>query len=145
MNCASEQSLCAIFRLLKQENGLDLNLYKYWAEIYYQTSQLVFPQSVGKENAMTPYKLKILLYYQILKRGYIIKPWNHLTEAKEKSNHHAQKLFYTKTMMGEFIIYHHDPMLLGLFFSFCQTIQLDPENEITSKTEVEKFQESEPT
>ena len=43
------------------------------------------------------------------------------------------------------MIHNHDPMLLELFISFCQTIQLDPGNEITSKAKVEKFRESEPT
>ncbi len=114
------QSLYAIFRLLRNATSVDIKAYKLWAETYYQISVLVFPS----ETALTPYKLKILLYYQILQKGYLSCVWNHLTEAMEKSNHHAQKYFYSKTIMGGGQLHHQNPMLLDLFFSFCRLLQI---------------------
>ncbi len=106
--------------MLRNSTSVDVKAYKFWAETYYQISILVFPS----ETALTPYKLKLLLYYQILNQGYLSCTWNHLTEAMEKSNHHAQKYFYSKTMMGGGQLHHQDPMLLDLFFSFCQLLQI---------------------
>ncbi len=123
MSDASElwrQSLYAVFRLLRSPQSVNMKAFKLWAETYYQVSILVFP----RETALTPYKLKVLLYYQIMKKGHLTCVWNHLTEAMEKSNHHAQKYFYSKTMMGGGQLHNQNPMLLDLFFSFCHLLQI---------------------
>ena len=133
------KSLYAIFRLLRSSKSVNIQAYKTWVETYYQISVLVFPA----ETALTPYKLKIVLYYQILKQGYLSCIWNHLTEALEKSNHHAQKFFYSKTMMGGGRLHHQNPMLLDIYFSFCRLLQIsDNTDEKKIKEVISEFYES---
>lgn len=110
------QSINYTFQLLRNERKYNKHLFKKWAETYYQVSLAVFPPN----KALTPYKLKTILNYQILNSGYVKNSWNHMTEAVEKSNHRAQKDFYTKTMMGGGQLHHHDPMFLELYFTFCR-------------------------
>lgn len=105
--------------LLRNGNGLDVEEYKFWAETQYQVSLTLFPSDL----AITPYKVKLMLIPQLLDAGYIKNPWDHMTEGLEKSNHNSNKSFQTKTMRGGGKLYHHDPMFLDMYFSFCNHIQ----------------------
>lgn len=121
------KSLNAIFQLIRNEKNFNLSAYKFWTEVYYQICLTVF----GSEHAFTPYKLKLILIRNIVEAGYIKHPWNHLTEALEKSNHHAQKDFYSRTMMGGGGINSHDPKFVELYISFTRILsrQLSVEND----------------
>ena len=67
--------------------------YTRWAETYYQISIAVFP----KNQALTPYKLKLCLLPSIMNEPDAFqKPWDHLTESLEKSNTRSQKDFHSK-------------------------------------------------
>ena len=117
------KSLNQCVKLLRCSENFDSIEFSKWAETYYQTSVLLFGQA-----GLTPYKLKLLLIPQILKRGLIDVPWNHMCEGHEKSNHHAHKNFQTKTLRGGGIIHHQDPFFLENVFSFCQFVQLSDSN-----------------
>lgn len=112
------KSLNAIFQLLRNKRTFNSSDFKLWTEIYYQICLTVFDTDV----ALTPYKLKIILLRNIFEAGYINLPWNHLTEALEKSNHHSQKDFYTKTMMNGGKLHHHDPKFMELYFAFSRIL-----------------------
>ena len=88
-------NMCTIL-LRSSRTGLDITSFTKWAETYYQVSMLLF----GKDKGLTPYKLKMLLYPQLIESGHIITPWNHMCECLEKSNHNANKAFQSKTMRG---------------------------------------------
>lgn len=88
-------NMCTIL-LRSSQNGLDIASFTKWAETYYQVSILLF----GKDKGLTPYKLKMLLYPQLIESGHIKTPWNHMCEGLEKSNHNANKAFQCKTMRG---------------------------------------------
>ena len=67
--------------------------YVKWAETYYQISLAVFLQN----NALTLYKLKLCLISSLLNEPEVFqKPWYHMTESFEKSNHRSQKDFNSK-------------------------------------------------
>ena len=100
----SSLNRCAI--LLRSEQ-FDAQCYKKWAEIYYQTSILLFG-----ESSLTPYKLKLAMMPQIVEGGFVERPFDHMCEGLEKSNHHANRYFQTKTMRGGGKIYHKDPLFL---------------------------------
>ena len=106
----SSLNRCAILLRSKQ---FDAQCYKKWAEIYYQTSILVFG-----ECSLTPYKLKLAMMPQIVEGGFVERPFDHMCEGLEKSNHHANRYFQTKTMRGGGKIYHKDPLFLELSSSF---------------------------
>ena len=53
-----------------------------------------------QRKRLTPYKLKMLLYPQLIESGHIITPWNEMCQVLEKSNHIANKAFQSKTMRG---------------------------------------------
>ena len=106
----SSLNRCAI--LLRSEQ-FDAQCYKEWAEIYYQTSILLFG-----ECSLTPYKLKLAMMPQIVEGGFVERPFDHMCEGLEKSNHHANRYFQTKTMRGGGKIYHKDPLFLELSSSF---------------------------
>ena len=106
----SSLNRCAI--LLRSEQ-FDAQCYKKWAEIYYQTSILLFG-----ECSLTPYKLKLAMMPQIVEGGFVERPFDHMCEGLEKSNHHANRYFQTKTMRGGGKIYHKDPLFLELSSSF---------------------------
>ena len=53
--------------------------FKKWAEAYYQNNILIFGHA-----GMTPYKLKMLMFPQIVRSGYIQRPFDHLCEGLEK-------------------------------------------------------------
>ena len=92
-------------------------------EIYYQTSILLFG-----ESSLTPYKLKLAMMPQIVEGGFVERPFDHMCEGLEKSNHHANRYFQTKTMRGGGKIYHKDPLFLELSSSFgkllCTSIEM---------------------
>ena len=88
-------NMCTIL-LRSSRTGLDITSFTKWSETYYQVSMLLF----GKDKGLTPYKLKMLLYPQLIESGHIITPWNHMCEGLEKSNHNANKAFQSKTMRG---------------------------------------------
>ena len=71
----------------------------------------------GKDKGLTPYKLKMLLYPQLIESGHIITPWNHMCEGLEKSNHNANKAFQSKTMRGGGKQSTQDPLFFELQFS----------------------------
>ena len=106
----SSLNRCAI--LLRSEQ-FDSQCYKKWAEIYYQTSILLFG-----EGSLTPYKLKLAMMPQIVEGGFVERPFDHMREGLEKSNHHANRYFQTKTMRGGGKVYHKDPLFLELSSSF---------------------------
>ena len=106
----SSLNRCAI--LLRSEQ-FDAQCYTKWAEIYYQTSILLFG-----ECSLTPYKLKLAMMPQIVEGGFVERPFDHMCEGLEKSNHHANRYFQTKTMRGGGKIYHKDPLSLELSSSF---------------------------
>ena len=107
------ESLYTILRLCSQ--SVHIQAFKLWVERYCQISILTFP----KKTALNPYQLKIVLYYQILKQGYLSCTWSHLTESLEKSDPHAQKFFYSKNLMGGGRLHHQNHRLLDSSFSFC--------------------------
>ena len=109
---------CAIL-LRESKNGLAIEEYSHWAEVYYQTSMLLFD-----EKGLTPYKLKLVLIPWLVKSGHVESPWFHMCEGLEKSNHHAHKDFQTRTMRGGGRIHHQDPMFLEVCFSFCKFMAL---------------------
>ena len=47
---------------------------------------------------------------------YIERPWNHLCEGLEKSNHNANRNFQSRTMRSGGSIYHQDPLFLDTAF-----------------------------
>ena len=111
----SSLNRCAI--LLRSEQ-FDAQCYKKWAEIYYQTSILLFG-----ECSLTPYKLKLAMMPRIVEGGFVERPFDHMCEGFEKSNHHANSCFQTKTMRGGGKIYHKDPLFLELSSSFGKFIR----------------------
>ena len=69
----------------------------------------------GKDKGLTPYKLKMLLYPELIESGHIITPWNHMCEGLEKSNYNANKAFQSKTMRGGGKQSTQDPPFFELF------------------------------
>ena len=106
----SSLNRCAI--LLRSEQ-FDAQCYKKWAEIYYQTSILLF-----SECSFTPYKLKLAMMPQIVEGGFVERFFDHMCEGLEKSNRHANRYFQTKTMRDGGKIYHKGLLFLELSFSF---------------------------
>ena len=86
---------------------LNSEMFKKWAEVYYQIN-------IG----LTPYKMKMLMFSQLVESEYIKRPFDHLCEGPEKSNHQANRGFQTNTMRGGGKIYHKDPLFLESSFSF---------------------------
>ena len=66
--------------------------YSEHAEVYYQLSIALFPE----KEALTPYKLKLMLLPQICEDEKVFSPWDHITESLEKSNHKSQNDFHSK-------------------------------------------------
>ena len=108
---------CAI--LLRTQGTFDVDTYKRWAETYFQINLLLF----GRKG-LSPYKLKLPLLAQLVESGHIEKPWNHLCEGLEKSNHNANRNFQSRTMRGGGSIYHQDPLFLDTAFSFCRFLDI---------------------
>ena len=122
---------CAI--LLRTQGTFDVDTYKRWAETYFQINLLLF----GRKG-LSPYKLKLPLIAQLVESGYIEKPWNHLCEGLEKSNHNANRNFQSRTMRGGGSIYHQDPLFLDTAFSFCRFLDISStssENKISNVIE----------
>ena len=111
----SSLNRCAI---LMRSQQFDAQCYKKWAEIYYQTSILLFG-----EGSLTPYKLKLAMMPQIVEGGFVERPFDHMCEGLEKSNHHANRYFQTKTMRGGGKIYHKGPLFLELSSSFAKFLR----------------------
>jgi hypothetical protein len=65
-----------------------------------------------------------MLIPHLLSLGYIKTPWNHMTEAMEKSNHHAHKDYQTRTMRGGGLMTNEDPVYLDAHFSFCRLLDI---------------------
>ena len=97
-------------KLLRARGDSNAIEYKKWAEIYYQVSVLSFG-----EQGLTPYKLKIVLMPQLVVSNFLRSPWDHLCEALEKPNHHANKDFQSRTMRGGGRLHNQDPLFLKMF------------------------------
>ena len=122
-----------VFLLRDSKDGLDVVEYSKWAEIYYQTSLLLFG-----EKGLTPYKLKLVMFPSLIEGGKIISPWWHICEGLEKSNHHAHKDFQSKTMRGGGFTHNQDPLFLELFFSYCKMLKLATRTDkITELSEIQ--------
>ena len=105
-----------------------------WAETYYQINILLFGHA-----GLTPYKLKMMIFPQLVENGFILRPFDHMCEGLEKSNHHANRDFQTKTMRGGGKIYHKDPLFLESSSSFVKFLRIASElNSIDSTAEVTK-------
>ena len=106
-------------KLLRARGHFNAIEYKKWAKIYYQVSVLNFG-----EQGLTPYKLKLLLMPLLVVSNFIRSPWELLSEALEKSNHHANKDFQSGKMRGGGRLHNQDPLFLEMFFfSFCKFIK----------------------
>ena len=116
----SSLNRCAI--LLRSEQ-FDAQCYKKRAEIYYQTSILLFG-----ECSLTPNKLKLSMMPQIVEGGFVERPFDHMCEGLEQSNRHANRYSQTKTMRGGGKIYHKDHLFLEMSSSFgkllCTSIEM---------------------
>ena len=75
------------------------------------------------EQGLTPFKLKLFLMPHLVVSNFIRKPWKHLCEALEKSNHHANKDFQSRTMPGGGRLHNKNPLFIEMFFSFCKFIK----------------------
>ena len=65
--------------------------------------QALFPSLVVLifgEQGLTPYKLKLFLMPQLALSSFIQRPWEHMREALQKSNHHANKDFQRRPTQG---------------------------------------------
>ena len=100
--------------------------FKKWTEMHYQINILIFGHA-----GLTPYKLKMLMFPQLVESGYIKRPFDHLCEGLEKSNHLANRGFQTKTMRGGGKIYHKDPLFLESSFPFFKILRFADEVEDT--------------
>ena len=109
---------CSIL-LRESKEAFDHVIFNYWAETYYQCTLLIFG-----EKGLTPYKLKLTMFPPLIRSGYVHNPWYHMCESLEKSNHHAQKDFHTRTTRGGGQIHNHDPMFLEVFFSYCKFLKM---------------------
>ena len=112
------KSLNECTQLLRARGDFNSIEYKKWAEIYYQVSVLIFG-----EQGLTPFKLKLLLMPQLVVSNFKRSPKEHLCEALEKFNHHANKDFQSRTMRGGGRLHNQDPLFLEMFFSFCEFIK----------------------
>ncbi len=108
------QSLHAVFRLLRNSTSVDVDAYKFWAETYYQISILVFPS----ETALTPYKLKLLLYFQILKQGHLTLESSHRSHGEVQSS--CPKVFLFEDHDGGRATTPSRPIVVGYIFQFLQ-------------------------
>ena len=115
----SLNQLTVLMRTRKKFEEQDFSDYKYWSEIHYHISIVLFDVKLG----LTPYRLKLCLIPQLLEGGYIESPFNHLCEGPEKSNHHVHRDFQQKTMRGGGTVRHADPMFLEMFFTFCSGLR----------------------
>ena len=100
-----------MYKITKARGDFNAIEYKKRAETYYQVSILIFG-----EQGLTPYKLKLLLMPQLVVSNFFRSPGEHLCEALEKSNHHANKDFQSRTMRGGGRLHNHDPLFLEMFF-----------------------------
>ena len=117
-------SLNSCVRILRSCESLEkfqskIPKFEFWAETYYQTSILLF-----QKDALTPYKLKLLLIPQIVGKGYLQAPWSHMVESFEKSDNHANKDFQTRKMRGGGHFWHWDPSLMDILFSYKRIFKL---------------------
>ena len=96
--------------------------FKKCAETYYQTNVLIFGHA-----GLTPYKLKMMMFPQLVESGFIQRPYDHMCEGLEKSNHHANRDFQTKSMRGGGKIYHKDPLFLESSSSFSKFLRIATE------------------
>ena len=60
---------------------------------------------------------------QLVLSNFLRSHWEHLCEALEKSNHHANKDFRSRTLRGGGRLHNQDPLFLEIFFSFCKFIK----------------------
>ena len=61
---------------------------------------------------------------QLVVNNFIRSPWEHLRQALEKSNHHANKDFQSRTIRGRGRLHNQDLLFLEMFFfSFCKIIK----------------------
>ena len=117
----SSLNQCVLCLRAEEFNG---ETFKKWAEAYYQTNILIFGHA-----GLTPYKMKMLMFPQLVKSRYIQRPFDHLCEGLEKSNHQANRGFQTKTMRGGGEVYHKDPLFLESSFSFLKFLRFAVETE----------------
>ena len=117
------KSLNQCAKLLRAQN-FNPAAYKRWSEIYYQTNLLIFGVS-----GLTSYKLKLLIMPQLVEGGFVRRPFDHMTEALEKSNHDANKDYHTKTMRGGGRDHNKDPLYLEAgASSFCKFLKIYVQN-----------------
>ena len=117
------KSLNQCAKLLRAQN-FNPAAYKRWSEIYYQTNLLIFG-----ESGLTSYKLKLLIMPQLVEGGFVRRPFDHMTEALEKSNHDANKDYHTKTMRGGGRDHNKDPLYLEAgASSFCKFLKIYVQN-----------------
>ena len=98
--------------------------FKKWAEAYYQINIMIFGHA-----DLTPYKLKMLMFPQLVESGYIQRRFGHLCKGLVKSNQQANRGFQTKTMRRGGEIYHKDPLFLESYFSFLKFLKFAVEVE----------------
>ena len=108
--------------LCLRSEEFNCDTFKKWAETYYQTNVLIFGHA-----GLTPYKLKMMMFPQLVESGFIQRPFDHMCEGLEKSNHHANRDFQTKTMRGGGKIYHKDPLFLESSSSFMKFLRMATE------------------
>lgn len=116
-------SLWKCSTLLRSKTKFEKEQFKNASETYYQVSKLLFGS-----KGISPYKAKLMIIPQLIEKGYIELPYNHMTEAGEHSNHRANKVFHTKTMRGGGTIFHEDPLYLDMLHDFCSLMSDSYEN-----------------
>ena len=112
-----------IIMLRGSKDDFNNNEFEKWAETYYQASILLFTV-----KGLTPYKLKMLIFPQLINGGFIRSAWDHMCEGLEKSNHTSHGNFHGKTLRGGGTQNSQDPKFLELFFSFARHFATDEDH-----------------
>ena len=55
---------------------------------------------ISEHAGLLPYKLKMMMFPQLVESGCIQRPFDHMCEGLEKLNHHANRDFQTNTKRG---------------------------------------------
>ena len=110
-------SLNQCLHLLRNAYEFDIEQFKIHAEAYFQCSIALFGA-----DGITGYKAKLMLFPQLIKAGYMKLPFSHLTEATEKSNHHAHRDYNLHTTRGGGKLINEDPTYQDLYFSYMSLV-----------------------
>ena len=108
--------------LCLRSEKFNCDTFKNRAETYYRTNLLIF-----RHAGLTPYKLKMMMLPQLVESGFIQRPFDHMCEGLEKSNHHTNRDFQTKTMRRGGKLYHKDQLFLESSSSFMKFLRLATE------------------